>query len=408
LPLAASQIENRRLLDLRRRKRRFSRAHISAPSFRLARRAPADFFQRRAAIRCTSLEQTMKHLRSAIALALSTVLAFVLVSCSKTDAPKAPPPTELNVLARADYLPQEVIDNFVEETHIKIHLDTVPSNEAMQAKLTEGATKYDVIIAPDYLVEGLVKMNRLGALDFANISNFSGIMPEFKDQPFDPGNKFSVPYMSGVVGIIYNSDKIKTPIKTFNDVFKPDHAGRIVVMNDNRELVSCAMIAQGIPINDVTPENLSKVRPTVSQWVKLTKKDAGSATSDLQKGNADIGIISNGEAALLITNDKRFKFAVPEEGAHRSIDSFAIPADAPQKASAESFINFCLRPEVSKSISEKWPYTNPNGKAREMLSQEQLGNPASYPTVTKPQIFRDIAKANVEIEKLMTEIRSGG
>jgi len=351
----------------------------------------------------------MNHFRNAVVVAIVGLLAVVFVSCNKNDTPKTLPPSELNVLAWSEYIPQEVIDNFVDETHIKIHLDTVASNEAMQAKLTSGATKYDLIQPSEYFVEALVKMNRLAALDFANIPNFINIMPEFKDQPFDPGNKFTVPYMSGVVGIVYNADKIKTPIKGFKDVFKPEHAGRIIVVNDNRELVSWAMIVNGIGINDMTPENLSKVRPTLQQWVKLIKKyDSDSPKTDLQQGNVDIGIIWNGEAALVIANDKRFKWVVPEEGTHRYIDNLAVPSDARQKHAAEQFIDFCLRPEVSKTISDKWPYTNPNAKAREMLSQEQLGNPASYPTLNKPQTFRDIGKAGADIDKMMTEIRSGG
>jgi spermidine/putrescine transport system permease protein len=352
----------------------------------------------------------MKHiLRAFVINMLPIALAATLISCNKTEQPKALPPTELNMLVWSEYIPQEIVDNFTEETHIKVNLDTVSSNEAMQAKLTSGATKYDLIQPSEYFVEALIKMNRLATLDFANIPNFRNILPEFKDQPFDPANKHSVPYMSGMVGIVYNADKIKTPIKGFKDVFTPEHAGRIIVVNDNRELVSWAMIVQGIPINEMTPENLSKVRPTLQQWVKLIKKyDSDSPKTDLQQGNVDIGIIWNGEAALVIANDNRYKFVVPEEGTHRYIDNLAIPIDAPHQHAAEQFIDFCLRPEVSKSISEKWPYTNPNGKARELLSREELANPASYPTLKAPQTFRDIGKAGADVDKMMTEIRSGG
>jgi spermidine/putrescine transport system substrate-binding protein len=336
------------------------------------------------------------------------VLVLIVSGCKKTDTVARTAPPEINVLAWSEYIPPEVIDNFQEETHIRVNLDTVASNEAMQAKLTSGATKYDVIQPSEYLVEALIKMNRLAPLEMSNLPNFANISPEFKDQPFDPGNKFTVPYMSGVVGIVYNAEKIKTPIKGFKDVFKPEHAGRIVVVNDNRELVSWAMIVQGIPINDVTPENLSKVRPTLAEWVKLIKKyDSDSPKKDLLDGNVDIGIIWNGEAAIVIKEDKRFKWVVPEEGTHRYIDNLAVPVEAPRKASAEAFIDFCLRPEQSRGISDRWPYTNPNAKARELLTPGQLNNPASYPDVKNPQTFRDIGKAAAEIDRMMTELRGG-
>ncbi|CAN5712323.1 spermidine/putrescine ABC transporter substrate-binding protein [soil metagenome] len=351
----------------------------------------------------------MNPLRTAIGALVAIALSGILAGCGKDDSPEPHASTTLNVLAWSEYIPQEVIDHYMDETQIQVTVDTVGSNEAMQAKLSAGAVKYDLIQPSEYFAEALVKTNRLAALEMANIPNFTNIMPEYKDQPFDPGNKFTVPYMSGVVGIVYNAEKIKTPIKGFKDVFKPEHAGRIIVVNDNREIVSWAMIVQGIPINEMTPENLSKVRPMLQQWVKLIKKyDSDSPKTDLQQGNADIGIVWNGEAALVIANDKRFKFVVPEEGTHRYIDNLAIPNDALHKHAAEQFIDFCLRPEISKSISDKWPYTNPNSKAREILSPEQLANPASYPALNNPETFRDIGKAGADVDKLMTEIRNGG
>jgi spermidine/putrescine transport system substrate-binding protein len=114
--------------------------------------------------------------------------------------------------------------------------------------------------------------------------------------------------MSGTVGIVYNAEKIKTPIAGFSDVFKPEHAGRIIVVNDNREIVSWAMLVQGIPINDMTRENLEKVKPMLKEWLKLIRKfDSDSPKTDLLQGNVDIGIVWNGEAALVLNQDKRFK-----------------------------------------------------------------------------------------------------
>jgi spermidine/putrescine transport system substrate-binding protein len=215
--------------------------------------------------------------------------------------------------------------------------------------------------------------------------------------------------MSGTVGIVYNAEKIKSPINGFADVFKPEHAGRIIVVNDNREIVTWAMICQKIPINDMTNENLAKVKPMLAEWVKLIKKyDSDSPKTDLLQGNVDIGIIWNGEAALVLNGDKRFKFVLPAEGSHRYIDNLAIPADAPNKELAASFLEHCLRPATSKQISDKWPYTNPNGEARKLLTPEQRDNPASYPQMKDFQTFHDIGKQAAEVDKLMTALRSGG
>lgn len=323
---------------------------------------------------------------------------------STSDAPKS-----INLLAWSEYVPQEVLDGYEKETGTHVNYDAFDSNEAMQAKLQAGATHYDLVQPSEYAVEELIAMHRLAPLNWNNIPNVKNILPEYRSQPFDPKNEYSAPYMSGCVGIVYDSKKITAPIRGFADVFKPEHAGRIIVVNDNREIVSWAMIVAGIPINDITDANLAKVKPTIADWVKLIKKyDSDSPKTDLIQGNVDIGIVWNGEAALCLDADPKFKWVIPSEGTHRYIDNLTIPSDAPNKAAAEKFIDYCLRPEVSKLISDKWPYSNPNAEARKLLAATQRDNPASYPSMHDPQTFRAIpADRSEAIEKLMTELRGG-
>ena len=325
------------------------------------------------------------------------ITLLLLIGCSKRgNSSDSAEPITLNMLGWSEYVPQEVVDGFAKETGIRVNIEAVASNEEMQSKLLAGATKYDLMQPSEYFVEGLIKMDELVPLNFGNIPNCKNILPQYVHQPFDPQSKYTVPYMSGTVGIVYNTANVKDPIKGFADVFKPEHAGRIIVVDDNREIVSWAMIVQGIPINDMTDANLERVKPMLSQWVKLIKKyDSDSPKTDLLQGNVDIGIVWNGEAAIVINQDKRY------------IDNLAIPKSVVHQAAAEQFINYCLRPEMSKIISEKWPYTNPNSEARKLLSSEQLNNPASYPDLHDPQTFRDIGKQSAAVDKLMTGLRNG-
>jgi spermidine/putrescine transport system substrate-binding protein len=166
------------------------------------------------------------------------------------------------------------------------------------------------------------------------------------------------------------------------------------------------MIVNGMDINNVTPENLQKVKPMLAEWVKLIKKyDSDSPKTDLLQGNVDIGIVWNGEAAKVIAQDKRYKWVVPDEGTHRYIDNLAIPVNAANKEAAHEFIDFCLLPENGKIIADAWPYTCPNGEAKKLLTADQLNNPASYPKLKNPQTFHDIGKAAADIDKLMTDLR---
>jgi spermidine/putrescine transport system substrate-binding protein len=180
-------------------------------------------------------------------------------------------------------------------------------------------------------------------------------------------------------------------------------------VNDNREIFSWAFNALGLPINDVTPENLAKARPLVQQWLPLVKVfDSDNPKGPMLSGDCDLGVVFSGDAAKLYEQNHKFKYVLPAEGAHEFIDSLCIPASAQHKLAALAFINYILRPEVSKLISDKFPYTNPNAEARKLLSKDQLANPASYPDAHHLEVFRDIGPASQQISTLMTELRSGG
>ena len=122
-----------------------------------------------------------------------------------------------------------MLDGFTKETGIKVNYETYGSNEEMLAKLLPSKGKYDLIVPSEYVVEALIKRNKLAPLDMAKIPNFKNIGAEFKGFPFDPENKYSVPYMTGSVGIVVNTDKVKDDIKGYKDVFQSKFKNRIVV-----------------------------------------------------------------------------------------------------------------------------------------------------------------------------------
>lgn len=314
---------------------------------------------------------------------------------------------ELNLFGWSEYLPQEVLDGFTKETGIAVNFETYASNEELLAKLVAGGGNYDLIQPSDYTAEVLIRQGMLSAIDPALIPNLKNLAPEFTHRAHDPAGKFTVPYMAGTVGIVVNTEKVNTPIKGYKDVFQDKFKDRIVVLNDNREIVSWALKTLNLPINTITQENLAKARPIIAEWVKLIKLyDSDSPKTALLNGDVDIGVVWSGEAAILWNENKKFRYILPEEGAHQWLDLLAIPAAAPHKASAHKFMNYILRPEVSKLISAKFPYTNPNAETRKLLSAAELDNFASYPTTGKLESFRDIGKSAGEIDRYMTDLRS--
>ena len=341
-----------------------------------------------------------------IAILAAVGLLGAVVGCSKSEqAPK-----ELNLFAWSEYVPQSVIDGFTKETGIKVNYETYASNEEMLAKLVSGAQRYDLIQPSEYTIEALAKEKGLKEIDLAKVPNVVNIGKQYKYLPHDPQNNLSVPWMTGTVGIVVNTDKVKDDIKGFKDVFQEKYKGRIVVLDDPREIVSWALATIGKGPNDVTPENLEAIKPILAKWLPLVKVyDSDSPKTALLNGDVDIGVVCSGEAALLYQEDKKFKYILPSEGAHMFIDSLAIPANAPNPEAAMLFMNYILRPEVSKQISVDFPYTNPNVEARKLLTQEELDNPASYPPGSpKLDTFRDIGDSAVQIDKVVTDMKAQG
>lgn len=314
---------------------------------------------------------------------------------------------QLNLFAWSEYVPQKVIDGFTKETGIKVNYETYASGEEMLSKLLAGGAAYDLVQPPDYIAEAMIRNKLLRPLDRAQLANLKNLAPEFTKLPHDPEQKFTVPYMTGTVGIVVNTEKVKTPVRGYRDLFAPRFKDRIVVVNDNRELVSWALVTLGLDQNDITPATLAKAKPLVAEWIKLVKVfDSDSPKTPLLNGDVDLGVVWSGEAAKLINENKKFTYVLPAEGYHPFVDLLAIPTTAKNVAAAHRFIDYILRPEVSVLISAEFPYTNPNAAARKLLTPEQLGNPASYPKVEKFNTFRDIGKVAAQIDKLVTDLKS--
>lgn len=330
------------------------------------------------------------------------LLATILLVSSTASA------RELNLFAWSEYIPQSVIDGFTKETGIRVNYETYSSNEAMVAKLVAGGSDYDLIQPSEYTIEVLARVGRLEEINRKNIPNLSNLSPEYLDKSFDPGNRFSIPYMIGTVGIVVNTEKVTKPITGYADFFSDEFKGRIVVLDDGREIVSWALAANGRSINDLTHETLAEVKPLLASWLRNVKLfDSDSPKTAMLNGEVDMGLVWSGEAAILIQESSKFVYILPKEGAHMFVDSLAIPRGAKNKAAAEAFINYILRPEVGKLISDEFPYTNPNLAARKLLSAEQLSNPASYPGPAKLETFTDVGWIASDIEEMITQLKAG-
>lgn len=348
---------------------------------------------------------------------LGALLALALFAgCGKTPSPEKNEKTAkkdagniLRILCWDNYLPKSVKDLFYEETGIKIVEENFSSQFDLGMMLSCFPGFYDVVQPSSYGVQGLVRDGLLHELDHKLLPGLSNIDPAFLHLPFDPENKYSVPYMAGWTGIVINTDLVKEDIRHYADIFRPEWKGRVTTVKDPREIVSWVLLSQGVSTKTLDPEKLARALPVLEKWLAVTGPSLAMQDSFLlQNGEAAAGGVWSGEAAALIAANPNLRWILPEEETRFFLDCMAISKHTTRFDAASQFLNFLLRPDVSKMISDTYPYMNPNLSARKLLSPKQLANPASY---LPPEIFsrlsltQDYGPMEVELEHIFAEAK---
>jgi spermidine/putrescine-binding protein len=270
----------------------------------------------------------------------------------------------------------------------------------MLAGLAAKPGYYDLLIPSDYAVEILVNQEALRPLDLAQIPNYNNIDPAFLSPYFDPGGdtqgrrpalrneKFSLPYQWGTTGILYDPDKVTEPITRWADLWRPDLAGHIVVLDDPRELMGLTLLTLGYDKNDTNPAHLAEARDKLKELAPgIVAIDSATPEDPILSGEAWVGVVYNGNAAIATAQNSNLIYVLPAEGAGIWFDNLVIPQDAPHPDAATAFINYILQPENSVLITREFPYSNPNEAALNFLKTKDatlyevyIGNPASNPS----------------------------
>jgi spermidine/putrescine transport system permease protein len=316
---------------------------------------------------------------------------------------------ELNIFNWSEYLPQSVIDKFEQAYNVKVNYSTFSSNEEMLAKLMAGGSQFDLVVASDYMVEILTKQNLIQPLDKDSITNFNNLTNDTINKPFDPGNKYSIPYMWGDACIAVDTSKVKTEIKSLSDLWKPEFKNSIVVLDDQRAIIGMALKKLGYSINETSEEALSKAKKELEALQPNIKAyDSDSPKTLLINGEASVGFVWGAEASLAKRENPNIKAVIPTEGLFLQQDNFVIPNDSKNKKAAEQFIDFILEPEISKEISEAFPYANPNKGAHALMDSAILNDIAVYPPeeeVKRGEYLKDLGQSIEAFDKIWSEIK---
>ncbi|MGO3338808.1 ABC transporter substrate-binding protein [Psychrobacter sp.] len=341
---------------------------------------------------------------------LAAAIGLVLASCSNSENTAADSSTTtsdvtLNLYNWSEYMPQEILDGFEEETGITVNYTTFDSNEAMYAKLKllDDSSQYDLAVPSTYYVEKMANEGLLQEIDKSKLSNFKNLDTSFTNTKVDPENKYSIPYMWGSTGLAINGDSVDpATVNSWNDLWDPKYKGQVMLTNDVREVFGMALFTLGYSGNSSNPDEIEAAYNKLTTLMPNVKTFNSDATRmPYMEGETSVGMSWNGEA--VIANDEGLTSLVykyPSEGAILWMDNFVIPKNAKQVDAAHKFIDYLLRPENSKIVSEEIGYASPNIAAREMMPDDVKNNPTIYPSkevLAKAEFQEDVGDDALQI-----------
>jgi len=319
---------------------------------------------------------------------LTGLIATLLAACS-TPTPQ-PTPTaiplakEINFYDWEEDMPQSILDAFTEEYSIKVNYFIYESQEEAIANIQAGQI-YDVVVMESRFIPQLVKENLLAELDQRNLDNSKNLSANFRELAYDPGNHYSIPYNWGTTGLVVRSDLAAEPVTRWADLWDVRYAGRVGLwMGQRREVISLTLKSLGYSANSEDPAELEAALERLLELNShvLTLEDFDLYTS--------IGVLNNAQAIITMgyasdaldgrEQNPAITYVLPKEGALLWNDTFVIPANSPNKYTAELFLNFLMRADINAKIVNENLYATPNEAAYPFIEADIMNNAVIFPS----------------------------
>jgi len=317
----------------------------------------------------------------------------------------------LNLYSWADNFSPDVLSDFEKKYNCKINYDVFANNEELLAKIQAGGSEYDVIQPSDYMVATMIKLDLLEKLDKSKIKNTENMLPALQNPPYDPAGTYSVIYTWGVTGIAYNTKYIKDTPGSWNDLWKDEYKGRVILLNDNREVIGMGLKKDGHSVNSKDPNEVTQAVNHLHKLIpNLLAFDTDTIKQKFIAEEAWIGTMWSGDASFTHKDNPDIAFIIPKEGAVIWADTFAIPKGAKHKELAEAFINYLYDPQVSAKNYEYIGYNDPNAKAETYHSEEYNKDPmlkAARDYISRGEWLEDIGEALTMYDRAWTELKIG-
>ena len=302
----------------------------------------------------------------------------------------------VNVFNWEDYINEDVLEMFEAETGIKVNMMNFTTNEDMLVKVRNSPQSFDVVFPSDYAIERMISEGLLAELNFDNIPNLQYIDENLMDPAYDPGNLYSVPYMWGTVGILYNTTLVTEPVTSWASLFDPQYQKGVLMLDSPRDSMGLALKYLGYSMNTRNPLELNEAKDLLIKQKKdgiVKAYQVDEVKDKMAAGEAAMAVMWSGDAQYAIELNEDLQYVVPVEGSNIWVDGMVIPKAAKNKENAEAFINFLCRPDIAQMNCEEIWYSSPNTEAVALMGEEYTENPTLNPpaeTVARCEVLLDI------------------
>jgi putrescine transport system substrate-binding protein len=330
----------------------------------------------------------------------------------------------LNVYNWNDYIAPDTLPAFEKATGVKVAYDLYDANETLEGKLSAGGSGYDLVVPT--LVPFAARQIKAGfyqPLDKSKLANYSqidkGLLARMEAQ--DPGNAHLVPWLSAIVVMAYNVDKIRqafpdAPLDSLSMVFDPKVVEKfrecgVSVMDSPTEVFPPALLSLGLHPDSKKPEDLKKAAARLSE-IRPSVRRFESSEYINALANGDICLAWGYSSDLEVAKHRALEagkgvniaVVIPKEGAERYIDVLAIPRDAQHVEAAHKFIDFVMRPEEAAKTSSKVFAMSGIADARPFVAPHVAADPVIFRSPEVEKTLYTITSSDPAIDRLRTRL----
>ncbi len=257
---------------------------------------------------------------------------------------------------------------------VTVNYSTYASNESMYAKISSGSVDYDVIVPSDYMIERMIAEDMLAPLNLENFQNLGNLHPDFfgenaKFDYYDPDNLYAIPYMYGMIGIIYNTSMIEEDdpaLGSWQLMWDERHSGNILQFNNSRDAFGTAQYFLGLDVNSSDEGEWRKALEKLKEQKKVVQGYVmDEIFNKMENGSAAVAAYYAGDFLAMYENNEDLEFFYPAEGTNLYVDAMCIPKTSRNKEIAEWYIDFMLAEEPAVANAEYTYYASPNVAVRE-------------------------------------------